>query len=225
MDQQHLLTVIAVLLALILAAMLGGAENLKNILPWIFPVWIGGAIVYGIALAMRESFREAVEKAKEDGLAWRWKFFLWPGLTGCILVYALAWISAGTIEGEKFGAALGGIPYWGAPFYLVAFAFVVRVIESAPRLTREGIAAAKSAPGATIGFLNRWAFTFVAPVTYPRDRWTEIKTQRLSGQAVGSFSATGSVFWSFLAGCAQFIAGWTLLLFVVFLILKAVGAI
>jgi hypothetical protein len=138
-NRDQLLVIIAVLLGAILAVMLYGAEQVKSNLQWLFWLGFGLLIVYAIAAAIFQSFLGSVAEAKAEGLAWRYKFFLWPGVIGCIIVYALAGLKAGTYEGEKFRSALDAIPYWGAPFALVGFAFAFRAFEGISRTAPKAV--------------------------------------------------------------------------------------
>jgi hypothetical protein len=218
---ENVLRAIAVILALILAVMLFGADAVKGGMASAVVVAIGLAIL-GAVLAMLSGFvsslGEEVAKSKSEGRAWRWQYILYPAMFAFFVVAVWAAISADWDQKGAWGRSFERIPYAWVPLALGGFAFLVAFIESAPKWLPK-------IPGATIDFLNGWASTFIAPVTYPRQRWAEINAERMARKPVGKLYAAGSVLWSFVGGCAQFIAGCTLMGLVVVMILKAAGAL
>lgn len=218
---ENVLKTIAVILALILAVMLFGADTVKG------GIGLVGAIAacllvitcaFKIVGAGVDFVRKEVAENKRQGAPWRALYLIYPAIIANILVGALAVVNADWSQSGAFRTSLEAIPYWWLPITLMFVGWFLEWLENAPNWLPK-------IPGAIIDFLNRWAFTFVAPVTYPRKRWTEIETQGLPGQPVGKLRATGSLLWSFLSGCVQFIVGGTLMGIIVFYIVEAVGSI
>lgn len=131
-DNSTVLTIIAVLLALLLAERLHGADALRSGASIALYLGVGLVLIAAFFIGMRES----AERSKDEGHAWRWKYLLWPGIAGALLGFGLAALEAGTMKGPKFEAAYQAIPYRDVPLLLIGLSLVVRTVEGAHKFFR-----------------------------------------------------------------------------------------
>jgi len=219
-----MMQIIAILLALILFVLLFGADTVKSGLG----VGLYIALVLSVFLAVAALFfgqvlvfLNGVDRAREKGDAWRWKFLVAGGIVGIIAVYAVAVFDAGTFDLNAVKKSVLSLSYWWLPLAILGLSLVTRIFESAPKWV-------PAAPEAIRNFFITWAHTLIAPVMAPIGRWTSIKEQRQAGAKIGFFSAAGSLSASFLGGClACFFGAAPLVAIIAILvevILKAVAA-